>query len=91
MAYQIELEEDLDVLIQDVITRSLVLYNDDVNTFDHVIDCLMAICEHEETQATQCAFIVHYNGKCNVKNGSYEKLKPMYEALLEAKLSVKIH
>ena len=70
--------------------RQLILFNDDVNTFDHVIDCLIAICGHELNQAEQCAYIVHYNGKCAVKNGSFNKLKPMLTALQLQKLSVEI-
>ncbi|KAA3650327.1 MAG: ATP-dependent Clp protease adaptor ClpS [Bacteroidetes bacterium] len=70
--------------------RQLILFNDDVNTFDHVIDCLIAICGHELTQAEQCAYIVHYNGKCVVKSGSFDKLKPLLTALQIQKLSVEI-
>ncbi|MBD98658.1 MAG: hypothetical protein CMO34_02360 [Verrucomicrobia bacterium] len=69
---------------------ALVLYNDDVNTFDHVIDCLIAICDHSPEQAEQCAYLVHYKGQCTVKNGSFEALKPMKTALLEQQLSVVI-
>jgi len=68
----------------------LVLYNDDVNTFDHVIDCLIAICDHSPEQAEQCAYLVHYKGQCTVKKGSFEALKPMKTALLEQHLSVVI-
>lgn len=83
-------ETTLDVLEAIVEERQLVLFNDDVNTFDHVIDCLMSICDHEPTQAEQCSYIVHYNGKCSVKAGSFEKLKPMLTALQMQKLSVEI-
>lgn len=68
----------------------LVLYNDDFNTFDHVIDCLVSICEHDPIQAEQCAFIVHYTGKCDVKLGVFSNLKPLKDALLEKGLSVTI-
>jgi ATP-dependent Clp protease adaptor protein ClpS len=54
--------------------KSLVLYNDDYNTFDHVINCLVEICGHDGIQAEQCAFIVHYNGKCDVMHGEEPKL-----------------
>jgi ATP-dependent Clp protease adaptor protein ClpS len=70
--------------------RDLILYNDDVNTFDHVITCLMKICKHDMLQAEQCAHIVHNNGKCGIKRDVFEKLKPMCEALLEQGLSAKI-
>ena len=85
-------EVDIDVAIKQLLatTQSIVLYNDDVNTFDHVIECLIRYCKHSLNQAEQCATIVHYNGKCSVKNGSYDELKPICEALLENGLSAKI-
>ncbi|HEV7230122.1 MAG TPA: ATP-dependent Clp protease adaptor ClpS, partial [Bacteroidia bacterium] len=70
--------------------HTIVLYNDDVNTFDHVIDMLMEYCDHEPEQAEQCAHIVHHVGKCSVKNGSYDKLEPICSALLEKGLSAQI-
>ena len=54
--------------------NEIVVYNDDVNTFDHVIETLIRVCNHTPEQAEQCSLIVHYNGKCTVKTGSYEKL-----------------
>lgn len=71
--------------------RTLVLYNDDVNTFDFVIDSLVKICKHEIMQAEQCTWIVHYNGKCSVKEGEFKKLRPMRQALNEKGLTAKIH
>ena len=71
-------------------SRTLILFNDDINTFEHVIDCLVSICDHSEQQAEQCAYITHYKGKCTVKSGSYEKLKPMFVALQLQELSVGI-
>ncbi|GET46277.1 ATP-dependent Clp protease adaptor ClpS [Capnocytophaga felis] len=68
----------------------LILYNDDVNTFDHVIETLISVCKHTYDQAEQCAIIVHFKGKCDVKSGSYEKLRPMCLALLNAGLSAEI-
>lgn len=68
----------------------LVLFNDEVNTFDHVIDSLVEVCKHERQQAEQCSIIVHYNGKCEIKKGAYFKLKPMQEALIERGLTVSI-
>ncbi len=69
----------------------IVLFNDDVNTFDHVIDTLVEICDHEPLQAEQCALIVHHNGKCDVKTGRFKDLEPMCTALLNAGLSAEIH
>ena len=68
----------------------LILYNDDVNTFDHVIDTLVEVCHHTFEQAEQCAIIVHFKGKCDVKSGSYDFLKPLCTALLDAGLSAEI-
>ena len=59
-------------------------------TFDHVIECLVKICEHTYIQAEQCAYIVHYSGKCVVKTGSLEELIPKCTALLEAGLSAEV-
>jgi ATP-dependent Clp protease adaptor protein ClpS len=70
--------------------KDLIIFNDDFNTFDHVIDCLMQICEHDIIQAEQCTLIIHHNGKCQVKRGEYEKLEPMCTALLERGLSAEI-
>ena len=81
-----------DVLLDELVNKEneIVLFNDDVNTFDHVIDTLIRVCNHDPLQAEQCAFIVHYNGKCTVKTGAYEKLVPMCSALLDAGLSAEI-
>lgn len=83
------LEEVL--LKEKVLTQNeIVLYNDDVNTFDHVIDMLVYACEHTAEQAEQCALLVHYKGKCTVKTGLYDDLKPRCSMLLEAGLSAEI-
>ena len=68
----------------------IVLYSDDHNTFDHVIDCLMAYCGHEVLQAEQCALIVHMKGKCSVKNGDYDELEPICTALTERDLTAEV-
>ncbi len=70
--------------------NEIVLYNDDVNTFDHVIDTLIRVCRHTPEQAEQCSLIVHYNGKCTVKTGQFKELKPQCTQLLEAGLSAEI-
>jgi ATP-dependent Clp protease adaptor protein ClpS len=70
--------------------NEIILFNDDVNTFDHVIDTLMRVCNHTLEQAKQCSIIVHYKGKCSVKSGSYSDLKPRCIKLLEAGLSAEI-
>lgn len=68
----------------------IVLYDDDVNTFDFVIESLIDVCGHDSLQAEQCTMIVHYNGKCSVKKGSYAELKPPCSALLDRGLSAEI-
>jgi ATP-dependent Clp protease adaptor protein ClpS len=88
--YDITLEPVVKDDIKEARVRDLILYNDDVNTFDFVIECLMQICDHDELQAEQCTYIVHYTGKCAVKSGSYSKLNPMREALCDRGLSAVI-
>ncbi len=70
--------------------RELVLYNDEVNTFDYVIESLIKICGHDSMQAEQCTLIVHYNGKCSVKAGPKTKLSPLKQALVERGLTATI-
>lgn len=74
----------------DIAEFQLVLYNDDVNTFDHVINCLVSYCKHDVCQAEQCAWIVHTKGKCVVKSGDYALLEPLCTALCEKGLSAQI-
>ena len=71
-------------------TKVLVLYNDDFNTFDFVTEALIKVCGHDSIQAEQCTYLVHYTGKCVVKNGSLRALRPLREALLERGLTAKI-
>ncbi|MEN8764285.1 MAG: ATP-dependent Clp protease adaptor ClpS [Wenyingzhuangia sp.] len=82
--------ESIEVLEQLIKENQIVLYNDDVNSFDFVIDALIEVCEHEPLQAEQCTMLVHYKGKCAVKTGSYEELKPKCTKLLELGLSAEI-
>ncbi|TPN81254.1 ATP-dependent Clp protease adaptor ClpS [Aquimarina algicola] len=70
--------------------NEIILYNDDVNTFDHVIETLVYTCEHTPLQAEQCALLVHYTGKCTVKTGTYKDLEPRCSKLLQAGLSAEI-
>ena len=70
--------------------NEIVLFNDDVNTFDHVINTLICACEHTPEQAEQCSIIVHFKGKCIVKTGSYDELEPRCSMLLDAGLSAEI-
>ena len=77
-------------VVKDQNKHSLILFNDDFNTFDHVINCLVDICKHDVIQAEQCAFIVHYSGKCVVKRGSLEKINSMCNKLSQKGLSVEV-
>ena len=68
----------------------LVVFNDDVNTFDHVISTLIRVCKHTPEQAEQCTFLIHYKGKCAVKSGNFEFLRPFREAICEAGIDARI-
>ncbi|MBN2681437.1 MAG: ATP-dependent Clp protease adaptor ClpS [Bacteroidales bacterium] len=70
--------------------KFLVLHNDDFNTFEHVIDCLVKIVKHEPFQAEQCAYLTHYKGKCDIKKGSESELRNMRKQLVDNKLKVSI-
>lgn len=89
---QREIQEESDVLLLEKETHKyqIILHNDDVNTFDWVIDALVDICEHTPMQAEQCAMIVHYKGKCDVKTGELKDLQPRCTALLDRGLSAEI-
>ncbi|SDC58643.1 ATP-dependent Clp protease adaptor protein ClpS [Algoriphagus faecimaris] len=87
---QVEEEEIVLEDLLDLESHDLVVFNDDFNTFDHVITVLMKVCKHTREQAEQCTVIIHYKGKCAVKKGSYEELKPMCEAILEAGIQATI-
>lgn len=76
-------KEDIDILEDIADPFHLVVWNDEVNTFDWVIETLMEICNHSYEQAEQCAYIIHYKGKYSVKQGTYEILKPMCDAITE--------
>ena len=87
---EIDVLEELLSVEQIVESKDLIVYNDDFNTFDHVIDSLIKVCKHNSIQAEQCTFIVHYNGKCQVKRGDWDTLEPMCTALLERGISAEI-
>jgi len=90
MSTKEKLLEELLQKEQTVKQSEIVLFNDDVNTFEHVIDTLIDVCEHTPEQAEQCSLIVHYNGKCTVKTGEYNDLKPRCSRLLQAGLNAEI-
>lgn len=92
---QYQVETEVEELVESKTTldnsKDLIIYNDDFNTFDHVIDSLVKVCKHDSIQAEQCTWIIHYNGKCTVKKGSFDILRPMRQALSERGLDAKIH
>lgn len=90
MSTKERLQESLLVDQKEKDINEIVLFNDEVNTFDHVIQTLIDVCEHTPEQAEQCSLIVHYNGKCTVKTGEYSDLKPRCTRLLQAGLSAEI-
>jgi ATP-dependent Clp protease adaptor protein ClpS len=73
------LEEDV-VVVEE---STLIVYNDDINTFEHVIQTLIDVCGHTPEQAEQCTWIIHHKGKCSVKHGTFEVLQPMRDAICE--------
>lgn len=77
--------QEEEVLVDDTVDDglNLIVWNDDVNTFDHVINTLIKVCKHNKMQAEQCTMIIHNNGKCAVKKGSFDYLKPMAEAIID--------
>ncbi|WP_066755529.1 ATP-dependent Clp protease adaptor ClpS [Crocinitomix algicola] len=91
MSTEVEFEEEIAVDSKTAGGKNLVIYNDDFNTFDHVIDSLVKVCKHELVQAEQCTWIIHYNGKCAVKEGDMDQLLPMRRALSERGIDAKIH
>ncbi len=87
---QPETIEDVDVLTEEAVNMSLIVWNDEVNTFDWVIDTLIDVCGHQREQAEQCAMLIHTKGKYAVKNGSYETLKPQKEAITDRLINATI-
>lgn len=86
-------EEELIEVLEDIKAtepHDLVVYNDDFNTFDHVINTLVKVCKHTSEQAEQCTILIHYKGKCAVKKGSFEELTPMKDSILDAGIDAKI-
>jgi ATP-dependent Clp protease adaptor protein ClpS len=85
-------QESVDVLeaVETTDLMDLVVFNDDINTFDHVSRTLIKVCKHTPEQAEQCTMIIHYKGKCQVKNGTFDFLRPMREAICEAGIDARI-
>ena len=90
MSTKEKIKEEVEVSIEEGNLSEIVLFNDEVNTFDHVIETLVHVCNHSYEQAEQCSLLVHYKGKCTVKTGVYEELEPQCSQLLKAGLSAEI-
>jgi ATP-dependent Clp protease adaptor protein ClpS len=82
--------EESDTLTLSATPYQLIIWNDEVNTFEWVIETLIDVCKHSKEQAEQSAMIIHYNGKYAVKNGDYDTLKPMCDAITERGISATI-
>jgi ATP-dependent Clp protease adaptor protein ClpS len=87
---KIEVDEDVDVLEQVDFPFQLIVWNDEVNTFEWVIESLIEVCGHTVEQAEQCALLIHNKGKYAVKNGDYDTLKPMCDAITERAIDATI-
>ncbi|NVN95329.1 MAG: ATP-dependent Clp protease adaptor ClpS [Bacteroidetes bacterium] len=85
---KIKPSDNSEEVISDI--KEIILFNDNFNTFDFVIETLIDICNHEPDQAEQCAMIVHYKGKCAVKSGSTYDLEPIYIEMSNRNLTVEI-
>ncbi|MCX6316857.1 MAG: ATP-dependent Clp protease adaptor ClpS [Bacteroidetes bacterium] len=87
---QTDTHEETDVLTLTEDPCHLLVWNDDVNTFEWVIETLMEVCGHSHEQAEQCAYIIHFHGKYAVKNGIYDDLKPLCDAITERGINATI-
>jgi ATP-dependent Clp protease adaptor protein ClpS len=87
---EIDVQEEVAFAEKTADSHDLIVYNDDVNSFDHVIESLIKVCKHEIEQAEQCTWIIHFNGKCQVKKGDFEKLASMCTALHERGISAQV-
>lgn len=86
----VEVLEEVDIDVDQVKLYAIVVFNDDVNSFDHVIATLMELCEHSKEQAEQCTLIIHFKGKCAVKNGDLDELTPIRNAICKRGISAEI-
>lgn len=87
---QTDIRDEKDVLTLSEDTCNLIVWNDEVNTFEWVIETLIEVCGHAQEQAEQCAYLIHFQGKYAVKNGSYDDLKPQCDAITERGINATI-
>lgn len=85
-----DIAPELDTLVQTEQVCQLIVWNDEVNTFDWVIETLMDVCQHSEEQAEQCAWIIHSKGKYAVKQGDFESLLPKRDAIVDRQINATI-
>ncbi len=90
MSYQFQEEALLEVVEKKDEPKDLVVFNDDFNTFEHVIETLIRVCRHTAEQAEQCTMIIHHRGRCSVKKGPISKLKPMKEAICDVGIDARV-
>ena len=90
MSYQFQEEALIEVQEKKDDPKNLVVFNDDYNTFEHVIETLIRVCRHSVEQAEQCTLIIHHRGKCSVKKGPEYKLKPMKEAICDVGIDARV-
>jgi ATP-dependent Clp protease adaptor protein ClpS len=90
MSSKEKIQEEVEVLELRANEHQIVLFNDDIHSFDYVIDSLIDVCEHTIEQAEQCTYLVHFKGKCTVKTGELKELKPRCSKLLELGLSAEL-
>lgn len=90
MSSKEKIQEEIEVLELRANEHQIVLFNDDIHSFDYVIDSLVDVCEHTLEQAEQCTYLVHFKGKCTVKTGELKELKPRCTKLLELGLSAEL-
>ncbi|HEV7350676.1 ATP-dependent Clp protease adaptor ClpS [Telluribacter sp.] len=86
------IETDVEIVVETIEkeVKALVVFNDEVNTFDWVIETLIQVCDHTPQQAEQCTLIIHYKGKCRVKEGEFEDLVPMRNEICRRGISAEI-
>lgn len=89
-SYQEEVLIDELEVVETIDEMDLVVFNDDINTFEHVINTLIRVCQHTPEQAEQCTLLIHHKGKCSVKNGTFDFLRPMRQAICEAGIDARI-
>ncbi len=88
--FQEDVLEEIAEDVKSADTKDLVVFNDDFNTFEHVINTLVKVCKHSAEQAEQCTWLIHFKGKCAVKMGTIVELKPMQKSICEAGIDAKI-